>query len=404
MNTDRVKPPLWIITFISGLPLFSETVYAPSLPEIAKYFACSENTAEHTLTIYLAAFALGMLLWGKFSDQFGRKAGILGGFSVYLLGCVGCFFAPTIYWFMAARFVQAFGGCVGSVLGQTISRDAFTGKELGRAYAAVGSALAVFPAVGPIVGGYIAQYFFWKMNFVLLIVVGILVIAAISLFLPETLHAEKRINVSMGRLAKDMIIDRMVIGLGLLVAAANGIRFSYFAEGSFYFIDMLGMSPSLYGKTFIGVSLAGILAGMFCHRMHAWYSSYELLRTGIFIVCGGISSLLCFALSSLWMPYSGLVYALFSLACIFIVMFGLVVITSTALPMALIDYRKVQGTASAFFGFFYYAFVTVFTFGMGHLHNDTLLVMPAYFFGIVLVMLIVFYTLVQDREDEEQVE
>ncbi|NBX77988.1 Bcr/CflA family efflux MFS transporter, partial [bacterium] len=354
MNRVEQKPPLWIIVFISGLPLFSETVYSPSLPEITKYFACQENTAEHTLTIYLAAFALGMLLWGKLADRFGRRIGILSGFAVYLLGCWGCFIAPTISWFMAARFVQAFGACVGSVLGQTISRDSFTGKELVRAYAAVGSAHAVFPALGPIIGGYIAQQFFWKTIFLFLIGVALCVIAIVYTLLPETLHQEHRLNVSMPRLFKKMVQDKMVIGLGLLIAAVSGIRFSYFSEAPFYFMELLHLDAWWYTKSFIGISIAGVLAGMFCHRMHVRYSSYELMRMGIFIALSFVTTLLSFAISSFWILYSSFVYIIISLLCIMGGMFGLGIVTTVALPMALIDYRKVQGTASALFGFYYY--------------------------------------------------
>jgi len=51
---------------------------------------------------------------------------------------------------MFSRFIQAFGGSVGSVLGQAICRDAFHGPALGKVYSSVGSALALFPAIGPL--------------------------------------------------------------------------------------------------------------------------------------------------------------------------------------------------------------------------------------------------------------
>lgn len=404
MNHERVKPPLWMIVFISGLPLFSETVYSQSLPEIAKYFMCSNNLAEHTMSIYFVGFALGMLLWGKLADRFGRRMGIISGFGVYLVGCVGCFIAPTISWFMAARFIQAFGACVGSVLGQTLSRDAFTGKELVRAYAAVGAALAVFPALGPIVGGYIAHAFFWKMIFLFLIAVAVGVIGIVYFFLPETLHHEHRLNVSMVRLSKKMVQDKMIIGLGLLIAAVNGMRFSYFAEAPFYFMEILQMDPWWYTKSFIGISIAGVLAGMFCHRMHVRYSSYELMRMGICIALFFVGILLGFAMSAHWILYSSTLYIAVSLLCVVGAMFGLGIVTTIALPMALIDYRKVQGTASALFGFYYYLCTSVFNFGMGYLHNDTLLIMPLYFFMIIISMIFVFYMFIQNRIDHDVVE
>lgn len=70
-------PPLWIICLIVGLPQLSETVYTPSLPEISRDLNVSHSYVEYTLTIYLAAFAIGTLFWGWLSDRLGRKKCIL---------------------------------------------------------------------------------------------------------------------------------------------------------------------------------------------------------------------------------------------------------------------------------------------------------------------------------------
>jgi hypothetical protein len=72
-----------------------------------------------------------------------------------------------------------------------------------------------------------------------------------------------------------------------------------------------------------------------------------------------------------------------------IIMFGICMATSNALALALVDYKWCTGTASSLFGFFYYLFISLFTFGMGSLHNGTLLAMPVYFFGLSCFMLLV---------------
>ena len=69
--------------------------------------------------------------------------------------------------------------------------------------------------------------------------------------------------------------------------------------------------------------------------------------------------------------------------------------TSNALALALTDYKWCIGTASSLFGFFYYCLISLFTLGMGFLHNGTLLPMPLYFFCIGLFMLIVQRTMIK---------
>ena len=118
-------PPIWLIIIIVGLPQLSETVYTPSLPEIAGALKTSPAMVEHTLTIYLFSFAIGTLFWGWLSDRLGRKPCVMMGLCVFICGCVGCYVSLSIEALMLSRFIQAFGGSIGSVLGQAIWRDAY---------------------------------------------------------------------------------------------------------------------------------------------------------------------------------------------------------------------------------------------------------------------------------------
>jgi len=66
MFTLLQRPSLWLITLIVALPQLSETIYTPSLPDIARALQTSDSMVEYTLTIFLFGFAVGVLLWGVF--------------------------------------------------------------------------------------------------------------------------------------------------------------------------------------------------------------------------------------------------------------------------------------------------------------------------------------------------
>ncbi len=390
-------PAIWLITLIVGLPLISETVYTPALPDIAKALAVSDSWVEYTLTIYLAGFAVGTLFWGNLSDRFGRKPCLLLGLSIYVLGCIGCYFSESITLLMISRFIQAFGGSAGSVLGQAICRDAFRGVERGKVYSTIGSVLAFSPAIGPIVGGLVDQAFGWSSIFLLLILTGSMVFLTTAITLPET-HLHRSQTTSLGKLTWALASDRRIIGYGLLVAASNGINFSYYAEGSFYLIDLLGLSPSTYGLTFLGLALAGVLGGWTSRRLHNHLSSKAILWRGLLIIILGTTffMLVTFMLAVLNAPR--LASIMVTVGSMMIISMGSAMMIPNCLSLALEEYQHAVGTASSLFGFFYYLLISFFTLGMGFLHNNTLFPMPIYFFVIGLMIMVVFLKMIGREE------
>lgn len=387
--TRILLPAIWLIVLIVGLPQLSETVYTPSLPDIARTLKISDAFVEYTLTIYLFGFAIGTLFWGKLSDKLGRKPCVLGGLCIFILGCVGCYLSDSISALMISRFIQAFGGSVGSVLGQAICRDTFQGQALGKAYSSIGSAIAIFPAVGPVIGGFIAEHFGWPGIFLFLSAFGLILSAIVALRLPETHPHENRTATSIWEIALSLIKNKKVIGFGLVVAGCNGINFSYFAEGPFYLIQLLGLSPSQYGLSFIAIVASGMCGGILSRKLHDHHESKRIMRYGLAAILIGSLIFSFLILGSTVTDASKGWIILFTIGSQMVITLGLGMTTGNALALALVDYKWCIGTASSLFGFFYYTIISLFTLGMGILHNGTLMPMPLYFLGISLFMLVI---------------
>lgn len=380
-------PAVWLIVLIAGLPQLSESIYTPSLPDIASELGVSASLVEYTLTVYLCGFAIGTLVWGKFSDRFGRKPGVLLGLSLFAIGCVGCYFSHTIAFLMASRFLQAFGGSIGSVLSQAICRDAFQGVALGKVYSIVSATLAIFPALGPLVGGLIAENAGWRVIFVFLFLFAITLFFIALHRLPETHFPQKDKPVRIFQVAGSLIRNRKVLALGMLVAGCNGIFFSYLAEGPFFLVRTLGLSPTQYGFSFMPLAAGTMLGGLFSRRLQTSHTSLEVLHYGLIVI---LSSTVLFSLfvilHSLFLALPLQLLILLTISLMTATLFGICMVTGNALAMALVDYKWCTGTASSLFGFFYYCLIAMFTMGMGYLHNGSLLVMPLYFLGISIAM------------------
>ena len=82
---------------------------------------------RQTLSVYFIGFAVGVLLWGGFSDRYGRRPGAANRAGRLCDGmpdgAVGCGFSLLL----AARIVTAIGAATGSVVTQTVLRTAITG-------------------------------------------------------------------------------------------------------------------------------------------------------------------------------------------------------------------------------------------------------------------------------------
>ena len=58
----------------------------------------------------------------------------------------------------AARFIQAFGASVGSVLGIAIARDVVKPAERGKMFSTIAIATAFSPAIGPVIGSFVIKF------------------------------------------------------------------------------------------------------------------------------------------------------------------------------------------------------------------------------------------------------
>jgi DHA1 family bicyclomycin/chloramphenicol resistance-like MFS transporter len=80
-----------------------------------------------------------------------------------------------------ARFCQACGACVGPVLGRAVVRDVYGREGAARILSYLSAAIALAPAIGPIIGGFVETWFGWRANFIVLSLYGAAALALPSL-------------------------------------------------------------------------------------------------------------------------------------------------------------------------------------------------------------------------------
>lgn len=384
---EKALPPVWLIAVLVIFPLISESMYSPALPSIVSDLRTTPATAELTLSIYLIGFAVGMGFWGILSDRIGRKPTALYGIVVYVAGCVMCVFAENIEVFLVARIVQALGGSSSSVLAQTIARDAYKGSDLTRVFALVGAFVFLSPALGPSLGGALIEYWSWRFSFVVLAFVGMSVSMMIVLFLPETMVCRKN-NESVLSVGRKMMMDKRFLAFCLLISMAQGTFFSYYSEGPFLLIKLLGMRPSTYGMTFTILSISTILGGATVNIMRHRMSAIGLVLLGVIVLSATNVLLLLVVLFHHFVYAIGreCLITLILITRFFSFLGGTLFMSSVAAPV-LSDYKESRGTASSIYGLLNYSLVSIFTVIMSLSHNGTIFPMPIYFTILNIFML-----------------
>lgn len=390
MSSEKTLPSLILLILLIGYPQLSETIYTPSLPDIARSLNVSLNQVESTLSIYFGGFGLGVLVWGILADQIGRRKSLLVGLGIAILGSLGCRSAQQIEVLLGFRFLQAFGASVGSVITQIIMRDCWTGTQRNQLYSTIGAALAATPAFGPLLGGTIDEHFGWRADFSLLILLAAILWLLSFRSLPETRpeFTSKASILSVFSLFIQMMKDPQILKSALIIGACNGIIFSYYGEAPFILIDLMQISPSQYGTTGIFIAVATIIASSISHRLNTTWNPNRIAALGSILCLSGSLFLKGSLIFTEGMPLS--VRGIGFLMGIVWIFLGIGFIIPNTLSQALNHYQPVVGTASSLFGSLYYVMIAAFTGGMAKIHNGTDQAMPNYF--LILSALLIYGT------------
>ena len=388
-------PSLFLMILLVGFPQISETIYTPSLPDIAKTLSTSDELVQFTLSIYFTGFAVGVSLWGILADRYGRRPALIGGIVLYTLASLGCFLSYSIESILFFRFFQAFGASTGSIVGMTLIRDIYTGTDRSKAFSSIGAALSLSPAFGPMIGGAVDQFFGWRANFLVLVMMGIVLILSTGLRLRETRPSS--IQVLSTReffdLALRLCTDKKVLRCALLIGACNGLIFSYYSEAPFVFINMLGLSAGQYGLLGLVVAGATLTASALSHRLNSHLPAEKIIGLGVAVVLLGVGFLSVLShiefeggsmISSTHTQFASVIRIVASIGVIFV---GIGMIIPNTISIALINDQSAIGTAGSIFGLIYYLLISGFTALMGLLHDGTIHAMLNSFLFLEVLML-----------------
>lgn len=302
----------FMLTFggLMAIGPFAINMYLPSLPALQRHFDAHPAQVQLTLAAYFLGLALGQIPWGALSDRIGRRRPMLIGVCLFTAATVACALATSINVLIAARLLQAIGGCANMVIIRAIIRDLFTPVEGARVFSALLLVMGVAPIIAPLLGSWVLAGFGWRGIFVFLGIYGTISALTIWRAFPETRKAGTAPAPNLepwGLQLKLLFTDRIFVGNALAGGFSQAAIFAYLAGSPFVFIEFLGYSPQAYGWIFAANAI-GLVAGSQLNRVMLPRYGLDgvMTRSGSLAAAAGTLLLLLAlndgGLAAMWIP------------------------------------------------------------------------------------------------------
>jgi EmrB/QacA subfamily drug resistance transporter len=224
---------------VVGLDL---TVLNLALPTIATDLHASTSDLQWISDAYSLVLAAAMLPAGLLGDRFGRKKVLLVALILFGASSAACAYAASTGELITARAVLGIGAAAIFPLSLSVIPVLFAPEERQKAIALMASATFVSFPIGPIVGGYLLDHFWWGSVFLINVPVVVLAVIAVAFLLPES-RSEQRPSVDF-------------LGVILSSAGLAGLTYGFIKAGQDGWTDAVALGTIAAGVAVLAVLVA----------------------------------------------------------------------------------------------------------------------------------------------------
>ncbi|MHB1864541.1 MAG: MDR family MFS transporter [Candidatus Saccharimonadales bacterium] len=197
-HRERTHEEIMVVIVALGLAMLlaalDQTIVATALPRIATDLH-GLNKLAWVATAYLMTSAISTPLYGKISDQFGRKKIFMFSIVLFLIGSALCGQSRNMDELVAFRALQGIGAGGLMSLSMTIVGDVVSPRQRGKYLGYFGAVFAISSVAGPLLGGFFTDSLSWRWVFYINVPIGVLalIVIATRLHLPVR-KSDKKID------------------------------------------------------------------------------------------------------------------------------------------------------------------------------------------------------------------
>ncbi|KAF1354648.1 major facilitator superfamily domain-containing protein, partial [Delphinella strobiligena] len=262
------------------------SIITPAHVEIQHHFSVSETSSILPLSLYLLGLGFGPVIAAGPSERYGRAVVSKGSMMLFMLFVMGIGFSESLAGVLICRFLAGFFGGPILAVGAGTLTDLYPPHK--RAISQTGFVVAPFlgPAIGPVIGGFAAQYKGWRWTQWCTLYIALpiyLVLLPTSetykkiilqrrakrhgLPEPKGLGPEGRwlkikflMTVTLFRPIMMLLTEPIVSVYSVYVAVNFSILFAFFAAYPYVFQGVYGSNLWQYGLTFLGIGVGVLVA------------------------------------------------------------------------------------------------------------------------------------------------
>ncbi|HCA08790.1 multidrug effflux MFS transporter [Chryseobacterium sp.] len=377
---------VFILALLNTLESLSIDLYLPAFPSMAQIFQTDIGHIQISISVFFAGFAFGQLLWGPLSDKTGRKPMLYCGLLLFIIGATAIFFTENIYVLWAMRFLQAFGGSAGIVIGRAIVIDLYDRQKSVSIFSQQSQISGIAPIVAPLLGSVFLKFWGWNSSFAFLTILGLITLFMVYKYVPETnskmtLPENAEEEKGLKDHLKTILSNKEFISSTMIGSIAFASLIIYISNAPFLFMELHGFSSGVFSFIFGFNSLALITAAYLTPKLIKRISDTKLLLAAtllLLIVCS-LHILIAAGNLSVALEIMMLYLSLLAIGVLF-------PITSAH---ALSPFKEGRGTAAAVMGFMQ-LMVTFLLSGLaGFLEADS--IMPMVFMRASIALIAVWF-------------
>src|SRR5215204_240316 len=185
----------WVLAatiLASSMAFIDETALPVALPAIQSGLGATAVDAQWVVAAYTLFLAAMVLVGGALGDHLGRRRMFSVGVVLFALASTWCGLSQSPEQLILARALQGVGAALLVPNSLAIIGASFEEERRGKAIGTWTSLTSVTLILGPVLGGYLAENFSWRVVFFINVPLAVAVLAITALHVPESRDAKAR--------------------------------------------------------------------------------------------------------------------------------------------------------------------------------------------------------------------